>query len=183
MNQATITRKLQAYFDAATPSQLEAGARWYDEAREVIQGFMVTEESAGGDRHVLETAVGVVAATSPRLHWSRNLRVSAMILNYPHVRPPGLLGRSYMAALAVMSKGASALSGAKVKSFYAAIMGDEEAIVVDVWMMRAAEMEKDSPNSTDRRMIEDGVRSIARRRMVSPRTVQATIWVVARGRS
>lgn len=176
-SQSSVTIRLTRLFDQATPGQLEQGALWYPSALEVAEGLMAA------DHYGIEVNVAVLAATSPRLHWSRNVKVAGMILYDNTIKPPGMTNRSYQAAIAAISKGPEALTGPKVKAFYRAIMGDEEAIVVDVWMMRAAGIEHDSPNVAERVAVERGIRAVAAKRGVSPRTAQATIWIVMRGRT
>lgn len=170
--QSSITQRFIRLIDNATPGIIEAGANWYDDALETIISIK--------GKVALEVAVGVVAATSPRLHWSRNLRVSSLILQYNNERPQGLMRRSYQAARKVLTDGPDTLTGPKVKAFYAALMGDREAVVVDVWMMRAAGFEHDAPTARQRRMIENSCKRVSERTGLSPRTVQAAIWIIMR---
>ena len=62
-----------------------------------------------------------------------------------------------------------------------AIAGDPNAVVIDVWMMRAAGFDHDSPNLTEYRMVAKAVENIARELNITPRTAQALIWILKRG--
>jgi len=73
------------------------------------------------------------------------------------------------------------LKGQKTNAFARAIAGDENAIVIDVWMMRAAGMEKDSPNKTEYAELSEAVRRIAEKFGMTARTAQALIWILVRG--
>jgi hypothetical protein len=48
-------------------------------------------------------------------------------------------------------------------------------------MMRAANMETDSPNKSQYNMLSDAVRMVADDFGITPRTAQALIWIVKRG--
>jgi hypothetical protein len=77
--------------------------------------------------------------------------------------------------------GFDALKGLKTNAFARAIAGDTDAVVIDVWMMRAAGMETDSPNKTQYNAIADSVREVAAEFGITPRTAQALIWIIVRG--
>jgi hypothetical protein len=84
---------------------------------------------------------------------------------------------------AAVAAGFDALKGAKTNAFARAIAGDTNAVVIDVWMMRAAGMETDSPNKTQYAMLSDAVVSVAQQFGITPRTAQALIWIIVRGGS
>jgi hypothetical protein len=84
-------------------------------------------------------------------------------------------------AQAALDLGFDALKGLKTNAFARAIAGDTDAVVIDVWMMRAALMQTDSPNKSQYNMLADTVRKIAGEHGITPRTCQALIWIVKRG--
>jgi hypothetical protein len=84
-------------------------------------------------------------------------------------------------AQAALELGFDALKGLKTNAFARAIAGDTDAVVIDVWMMRAALMTTDSPNKSQYNMLADTVRKIASEHGITPRTTQALIWIVKRG--
>jgi hypothetical protein len=85
-----------------------------------------------------------------------------------------------MADAAIVS-GFDALRGAKTNAFARAIAGDTNAVVIDVWMMRAAGMETDSPNKSQYAMLSEAVVAVAQQFGITPRTAQALIWIIVRG--
>jgi len=69
-----------------------------------------------------------------------------------------------------------------VRAFYAAIMGDENAVTVDVWAARAAEGERNDVAPKGARIVAiiDAYRTAAAILGVSPRECQAAVWVYTR---
>jgi hypothetical protein len=81
----------------------------------------------------------------------------------------------------------SVLNGPKVRAFYANIMGDTDAVTVDVWAARVATgltgKAAERAIGTAKRYadVADAYRHAARILGVTPREVQAATWVAARG--
>ena len=157
---------------SATFRQVEQASIWYRDAEEVA------EEVARNLDTTLEVGASIVAAFSPRERWSTN--VSKAIAYSLGGRPKGLQNNLTMADAAI-EKGFDALKGLKTNAFARAIAGDTDAVVIDVWMMRAAGMNNDSPNKTQYNMLSDLVRLMASEHGLTPRTTQALIWIVKRG--
>jgi hypothetical protein len=84
-------------------------------------------------------------------------------------------------AEAALVQGFDALKGLKTNAFARAIAGDTDAVVIDVWMCRAANLDSDSPNVGQYRMLSDAVREVAAEFGITPRTAQALIWIIVRG--
>jgi hypothetical protein len=157
---------------SATFGQVEKASVWYRDAEEVA------EEVARNLDTTLEVGASVVSAFSPRERWSTN--VSKAIAYSLGGRPKGLQNNLAMADAAI-EKGFDALKGQKTNAFARAIAGDTDAVVIDVWMMRAAGMDNDSPNKSQYKMLSDLVRLMASEHGLTPRTTQALIWIVKRG--
>lgn len=170
----TITRRILVTFDRATPADLEAGATWYVEARELAATL---SPNTGND---VERAASVIAALSPRTTWSRNVAGAVMLIESNDVLP-GLIGRNVETARKAMTDGFAALNGPKTSAFARNIAGDDESVTVDVWACRVANLDE---NMLGRKGAYDAVahayRLAARRRGVAPATMQATTWIVAR---
>lgn len=156
----------------ATLAQMESAAVWYRDAEEVA------EDVARNLDTTLEVGASIVAAFSPRERWSTN--VSKAIAYSMGQRPKGLQNNLTMADNA-MDHGFDALKGQKTNAFARAIAGDSDAVVIDVWMMRAAQMPTDSPNKSQYNECANAVRVIADEFGISARTAQALIWIVKRG--
>lgn len=156
----------------ATMGQIEAASIWYRDAEEVA------EEVARNLDTTLEIGASIVSAFSPRERWSTN--VSKAIAYSLGQRPKGLQNNLIMADNA-MIMGFDALKGQKTNAFARAIAGDSDAIVIDVWMCRAANAATDSPSKGLYNQLCDSVRTVADECGISARTAQALIWIVKRG--
>lgn len=160
----------------ATLYDLRAAERWYSEAGEFAQSLTAT---TGWN---MEVAASVVSAFSPRVTWAHN---KAKAYQYAQgITPKGL--RSHVdAADRCIRQGFNGLRGPKTNAFARAIAGDANAVVVDVWMCRAAGLGKDAPTAVEYRAIADAIRSIAGTPTVcmAPATLQALLWIIIRGKA
>jgi hypothetical protein len=156
----------------ATLGQVEEASVWYHEAQEVAQ------EVAHNLNASLEVGAGIVSAFSPRERWASNI-TKAVAFSLGH-SVSGLKNNVKMAN-DVLDGGIDALKGLKTNAFAKAIFGDTDAVVVDVWMMRAAQMKNDSPTQGQYHAIANAVRQVASEFGLTPRTAQALIWIVVRG--
>jgi hypothetical protein len=156
----------------ATLGQVEEASVWYHEAQEVAQ------EVAHNLNASLEIGAGVVSAFSPRERWATNI-TKAVAFSLGH-EVSGLKNNTKMAN-DVLAGGIDALNGLKTNAFARAIFGDTEAVVIDVWMMRAAQMLTDSPSQGQYLALTKAVQKVAGEFGLTPRTAQALIWIVARG--
>lgn len=179
-SEASMAIRLRRVLDSATPMQLQDGHAWYQQAYDTCAGLAVEH----GLKHV--DAAGIVAALSPRLHWSRNVAAARELMATGQVH--GVLGESRRKAERILSGEAPAtvLSGLKVVSFWHALCGDLDQVVVDVWAARGA--------GWPERIRFDGVpvrygriasayRSVAGDYSMKPCVTQATVWCAMRGRS
>lgn len=158
----------------ATLGQVEQASVWYRDAEEVA------EEVARNLNTSLEVGASVVAAFSPRERWSINV---AKAIEYSlGGKPKGLRNNIAMADKST-TLGFNALNGLKTNAFARAIAGDENAVVIDVWMMKAADANTDSPNKTMYNYLSECVVTVAKEFGLTPRTAQALIWIVKRGSS
>ena len=174
----TLTLSDTAYFAfsdlilTATMSQVEAASVWYFEAQEVAEDVA---ENMGAS---LEIGASIVSAFSPRERWASNV---AKALAFSMNKPVTGLSNNLRMAQDAMTLGFDALKGLKTNAFARAIAGDTDAVVIDVWMMRAAGMETDSPNKTQYALVAEAVRAVAAQFGITPRTAQALIWIIVRG--
>lgn len=156
----------------ATLAEMEAASVWYFEAQEVA------EDVAENMGTTLEVGASIVSAFSPRNRWSLNV---AQALAFSMNKPVSGLGNNLRMAQGAMVLGFDALKGLKTNAFARAIAGDTDAVVIDVWMMRAAGMDTDSPNKGQYLALSDAVRRVAADQGITPRTAQALIWIIVRG--
>jgi hypothetical protein len=169
---ATATELYRNLVLQATLGQVEQASVWYHEAQEVAQ------EVANNLNASLEIGAGVVSAFSPRERWASNI-TKAVAFSLGHA-VSGLKNNSKMAN-DVLAGGISALKGLKTNAFARAIFGDTDAVVIDVWMMRAAKMPTDSPTQGQYHALTLATENVAREFGLTPRTAQALIWIVVRG--
>ena len=157
----------------ATFAQVEQASVWYHEAQEVAEDVA---ENLGVS---LEVGASIVAAFSPRERWSANV---AKALAFSMGKPVAGLGNNLRMAQASIELGFDALKGQKTNAFARAIAGDPDAVVIDVWMIRAAGMDASKGvNKTQYNILADAVRRMASEHGLTPRTTQALIWIVKRG--
>jgi hypothetical protein len=175
----SITRNLLKHWNRASRSQRVEGRGWYTGVRRVIRGLA---RKYGRSK---ATVAGVLAATSPRLTWATNLAVTEALLAGRAVR--GVFRASLDKARAILdgAKPLVVLGGDKVRAFYRALTGDRSAVVIDVWMLRAAGLDPEA--RLDRgglyAKVSAALAGLARRLNVAVAELQATIWVAARGRA
>jgi hypothetical protein len=157
----------------ATLAQVEAASVWYFEAQEVAEDVA---ENLGVS---LEHGASIVAAFSPRERWASNVQKA---LAFSMDKPVTGLSNNLKMAWASLYDGFDALNGQKTNAFARAIAGDTDAVVIDVWMIRAAGMDASKGvNKTQYNTLVDSVRKIAKEFGLTPRTAQALIWIVKRG--
>ena len=169
---ATATDLYRDLIVRATLGQVEQASVWYHEAQEVAH------EVARNLDTTLEVGASVVSAFSPRERWASNIE-KAVTFSLGHT-PKGL-GNNLKMAQASLTAGFYALKGLKTNAFARAIAGDVDAVVIDVWMMRAANMETDSPSQGQYFALSLACRNVAKEFGLTPRTAQALIWIVVRG--
>ena len=167
----------------ATEADLLAARAWYADARTFAESLQSIRPDWS-----LQVSASVVSAFSPRVTWAHN---KAKALQYAQgIMPRGL--RSHVeAADRCTVEGFNGLRGPKTNAFARAIAGDDNAVVVDVWMCRAAGLTKadgtpkDAPTAVEYRAIADAIRTIAATPTVcmAPATLQALLWIIVRGKA
>lgn len=165
----------------ASAQDLADGAAWYAEANAAARAL-----AAGTNGRVsTEQTAGVIAALSPRMPWARNLHLAALLTDAFVLGadiPGGAMRARIAEALDILAGRKIAPSGRKVAAFARAILGDESAVVVDVWAMRAAGvLGRESVTAGQYASIAVAYTDAAERLGVAPRTLQATTWVTIRG--
>lgn len=156
----------------ATYGQIEQASKWYLDAERVA------EKVAANLNISLENAASIVSAFSPRERWTANV---AKAIAFSLGETPVGLSNNLRMARAAISIGFDALKGPKTNAFARAIAGDENAVVIDVWMMRALGVEKKSPNGDEYKTIAKAVKTVAAEFGMTPRAMQALIWIIVRG--
>lgn len=177
-----MTARLLALWGDATADELAAGLDWYHRARARCR---VIARTAG---ITLRQAAGVVAALSPRCHWSVNLAWAGRVCLARTTGaecPVVSLGHCRRKAWAIAGGAdpSEVLRGPKVRAFYRSIMGDVGSVTVDRWAEQAATGRTTGRGVVGNRYleIESAFRAAAGIVGVSPRELQAALWVHVRG--
>jgi hypothetical protein len=176
-----VARVVELYDSTSEPIR-EAGRRWYPAAE------LEVERLAGAAGLGLEGAAGIIAALSPRQHWTVNLAQAsrlALAAARGDLEPPRVAfgaNRRKAWQIAAGAEPLEVLGGPKVRSFYRALLGDREAVTVDVWAALAAEgCKRRSPEGRRYLELEASYRLAARYCDERPRELQAIIWLAVRG--
>lgn len=181
---ATVNRILRTWH-RQTSADFEAGVRWYGEDAE---HFLATLVRLGAPTR--EHAAAVTSQHSPRTPWARNkdAAVAHIVGGALAARELGAMGENTARAeIALRSDDPVAtIRGPKTSAFARNLLGDREAVTVDVWAARVAfgETSEDPESDLGKVGVYDAVahcyRLAARRIGVDPTTMQATTWIVAR---
>lgn len=150
-----------------------AGAAWYPSEA----GWIAAAAQRAGAP--VWNATAAYAALSPRLQLGRN-RI-ALVAMLEGQRPSGVFTNSVNTAKRCLLDGGLP-SGPKVHSFARNLLGDSEAVTVDVWAMKAAGFPGASPGTAKRyATIARTYQGAAKRLGIEPRTLQAATWLHVRG--
>jgi thermostable 8-oxoguanine DNA glycosylase len=175
MNYENTYRQIVA---EAKPSQIEQATQWYADAEAVAHEIVDIYKTRNMDVS-LEQAASIVSAFSPRQRWSVNVRQA---LRFAHGdETMRCLPNNLKMAKSALENGFNALNGKKTNSFARNIAGDENAITIDIWMMRSVGIAKSQPSKKDYTQLSEAIEKIAMETAMTPRTVQALVWIVYRG--
>lgn len=183
VSQTRAVERILAAFDQATPEQIEAGVFWYSEAMSIV---MDLSEKSGKSQALCAT---VIAHLSPRTTWGRNvagaygllLHGTAMHCMAANVRN----ARRAIEADKDLINPERTLRGPKVTAFARNILGDRDAVTIDVWAMAVIMNTKNYNQGILSRVgVYDAAAHCytlaAAQRNVDPATVQAVCWIVAK---
>lgn len=176
LNSRTLAARLQRHAAAATDETWALGRTWYAAGQRLAM-----ELGAISQTSQLHGAC-VIAATSPRTPWERNV---VMAREIAAGGTPSGLGSNVSKAqrcLASADPMARMGEGPKTRAFAANLNGDEDQVTLDVWMVRAFGI---TESMLDRVGVYDAlsaiVRRLAARYDVTPAQLQAVVWIHVRG--
>jgi len=168
MTSDAYVRALRQTIKYATDEAWQSGDAFYPAARAIAA------------EHLYGAAI--LAAYSPRMQWSVNVRKA---------RETFATGRAMPTLGATMAAVTRALAGQdpwdgrpalKVRSFAANLSGDDDAVTVDVWHCRACGLtDRLAPTARQYHDIAAATRRVAREYDVTPCTLQAVAWFAVRG--
>lgn len=162
------------------------GRSWYDASRE-----MVRELARANNLHH-DTVAAVVAALSPMTRWPQNIAGAIRIV---HAFKAGeteapqrctLFYKNCVKAWDILNGANPAdlfLTSPKVMAFWANLCGDEDAVTIDTWMLRAVGEDtaaKSGASAALVRRVAAAVRDAAWQMGETPASFQAIVWVQIR---
>lgn len=157
-------------------SEALAARDWYADARREARNM------ARETGHTLATALGVIAALSPREPWERNLELARAVLAGEPVRT---MRAELRAAERIVAgeRPLDVLQGPKVRRFYRNLTGDLEPVTVDVHAARAAGYSFTGSariRPDDYPALERAYRNAAELHGLAPAEAQSVVWTMAR---
>jgi hypothetical protein len=169
----SIIENYSSILAEATLAQVEQASVWYFDAQEVAEDVA---ELLGAS---LEIGASVVSSFSPRERWASNV---AKAYAFANGKPVVGLSNNLAMAEKSLTLGFEALKGQKTNAFARAIAGDQSAVVIDVWMIKAAGLDgsKGVSKSQYNELVKI-VTELASELGLTPRTTQALIWIIKRG--
>lgn len=202
---ADMRRAIRRNYRAADPAMLADGLAWYDSAADMIRA---DAETYGVP---YSTAAAVYAACSINASWAANVTIARRWLQYATggTRPSGLSAvavrcdaaitarvDTFEAAWSAVLQGGDA-RGSKVASFCANFHGRTDFVTVDRWAMAGAgqctvtvnakgkrtpcDTHSKAPKGPKYDRVADAYRTVAAELGITPRELQAAVWVAVRG--
>jgi len=147
---------------------------WYAQSRAAIQ------RNYGEDWRLF---AGILAATSAHSGLKGNVTMARRVyLQYKAtgtISPDRLMPAHYTQLQKVLETGRP--SGQKVGAFYDALVGDESAVVVDIWMQRHYKQPERPMSARQYKRLADKLRAEASEAGMTPARYQAQVWSQIRG--
>lgn len=178
---------LLSWYSRAPEDVKDEGRGWYDAQRELIRELSRTHGIE------IETIAAVVAALSPMTRWTQNVAGTIRLIRAfekgPYAEPPRnatLFYKNTQKAWTILHGAEPRLAfvnSPKVEAFWRNLMGDENAVTVDTWMLRAmgeGERFVNGLKPKPYRDLADDIREAAHRVSETPAAFQAIVWVQIR---
>tara|TARA_R100000995_G_scaffold25484_1_gene11035 strand:- start:291 stop:7943 length:7653 start_codon:yes stop_codon:yes gene_type:complete len=155
---------------------------WYEQSGKALLDI------TGGNKEEAKKLLSIIAITSPQMDVLTNF--GQMVKGYyKAIKGEEPLAGRFPSAMSERIKKVMAgeeFGGLKTDKFYKNLMtvveGGTPDVTVDMWMMRAFGIDKDSPTDLEYRRIEKHVQDIADDLGWEPYQVQAAIWVSTKAR-
>lgn len=153
---------------------------WYSRAKSLVR-------QRAAERGVDPTTyAGIVAATSPMQQWASkaggfpNLDVADRVINWDRglIATPRTLSSNARNGAAILNGADPAeVLGPKTRRFWHALLGDDLAIVLDRWALRAIGWPRESIKESEWAVAADPYVQAAELLGISPAGLQAAVWV------
>lgn len=167
---------IRKHWREATDETRQEGARWYAEARALV--FRMSMEYGTSE----ETMAGVIAALSQQCSWDLNIEHARRLMEGEDY--PGGLPLACEKAVRIRDGGdpeeVLGPRAFKVREFYRALAGSDNAAVVDTWMLLAMRWDRPWYGAAQYRALADVLRKEAERLGLPVVEFQAIVWCQAR---
>jgi hypothetical protein len=191
-NLTTVRKRLDAWGNLLTASQLAQGKVWYHNTH------MFAQELSTRYNVTLEQAVGVIACLSVQNRWDVNKRDAENLCraNYDGLDLDGVIVVTYdgqkRKAIAILKAKPQAdiasmvatRYGPKTQAFYSNILNPESSyrVTLDRWVFRGLDLEQFARGAGNRyvclyRKLEELFREAAIRLALQPCQLQAAVWI------
>jgi hypothetical protein len=152
------------------------GLTWYRESKRYARELSRTYGGGVG------RAAGIIAALSPQVQWSVNKRLAEQVMRTGSTEE-GCIEANAMKAYRIWmgERPLRVLGGPKVRAFYRAMMGDEDAAVIDTWMLQAVQWPRQGCSAKQYDRVAAALREAAARVEVPTASFQAVVWTHVRG--
>ncbi len=151
-------------------------AGWYERDREFLQ------QTFRGDWKLV---AALLAATSPQvtmsISWNLSMKIYRGFVAGTEVSVNGMQKTHRKNVLRALS--GEELQGRKVNSFYRALTGDGDAVVLDLWMLRLFKFypkHSHNPQGGRYNKLAQKFRVVARSHGYAPAEFQAALWICYR---
>ena len=178
--------KFQTLANNPTRANLDSAESWYDEASDLASHLTTLGDLS------FDQACCIIAVFSIRQRWEKNVELATRFAKGERDLPVmGAIGR-IADNIVSFDDPYSALNGQKTNSFARNISGDLDAVTIDVWMIRAVDLDtkkslsKGMYNEVSASLIEAsqiGVEFEGKTVYLKPAQYQALVWIVIRGAS
>lgn len=165
-----IHENIREHLANAPDTARRHGMLWYATARRTVEGMARRHDVP------LTNALAAFAALSPRVPYARNVILLGDLLTLGRA---ATLRNAEREALRVLATG-DRPKGRKVGAFFDCLTGDPDAVCLDTWALRAADV-GESPSDTVFEEVANAYRDAARTAGILPSQCQAIVWCSIRG--
>lgn len=174
----TPTQSLLGYYQRN--AQREADARWYAAAKQV------TRQRAAAQGIAPDVYAGIVAATSPMQQWTNkagteylNLNAADRVIDWARglTDSPRTIGANARHGRAILNGADPAdVLGPKTRRFWRALLGDDTAVVLDRWALRAIGWPTESITERQWAAAAEPYYQVADQLGITPAGLQSVVW-------
>jgi len=179
LSTAKVVNRILSTYSKASEDEILEGKAWYPSA------FALAEELAEAGDMTVEQAGVMIAHLSPRLRWTKNVVAARALVATG--KAPGVFGKQTAKAIEAMTAVDPWVTfgkGPKTIAFAQNILGNEQAVTVDVWAARVAGItEQELSRVGVYEAVAHAYRLAAKRVGITPAQMQAITWVAIRNQA